>query len=350
VKLRLLSSGSVTKVFAFSCALALTTLGPASCKPKGPDASGEKLVFLDEGKVVTELTLGELESKIPSETFTAFDPYYGRPKTFRALPFDKVLALGFPGKTLAERELLLKAKDGYTVPMRPSLVAEHGSYVAIADVDVPAWEPIGPQRATPAPAYFVWKEPAQQDLESHPRPWQLATIEIMRFEVKFPHTVPTGELETSAAFAGFRIYRERCVRCHAMNREGGRVGPELNVPLNVLEYRPEAQVRAYIKNPLTFRYGNMPPHPDLGEKDLDALIAYFGAMKTRKFDPDAAKNPPAPPVPPALLVPSASASPASSASASASSSSSPSERRSAPTPRAGAEPLPGPSRISEESQ
>ena len=292
-----MSSGSATKVFAFSCALALAGLGPASCKPKGPDSSGEKLVFLDEGKVVTELTLAELESKIPSETFTAFDPYYGRPKTFRALPFDKVLALGFPGKTLAERELLLKAKDGYTVPMRPSLVAEHGSYVAIADVDVPAWEPIGPQRANPAPAYFVWKEPAQQDLETHPRPWQLATVEP----------------ETSPAFAGFRIYRERCVRCHAMNREGGRVGPELNVPLNVLEYRPEAQVRAYIKNPLTFRYGNMPPHPDLGEKDLDALVAYFGAMKTRKFDPDAAKNPPAPPVPPALLVPSStSPSPAAS--------------------------------------
>jgi mono/diheme cytochrome c family protein len=332
VKARPLSSGSVIRVFAFTCALALTGLGPASCKPKGPDSSGEKLVFLDEGKVVTELTLGELESKIQSETFTAFDPYYGRPKTFRALPFEKVLALGFPGKSLEERELLLKAKDGYTVPMRPSLVAERGSYVAVADVDVPAWEPIGPQRANPAPAYFVWKEPAQQDLETHPRPWQLATIEIMRFEVKFPHTVPTGEPETSPAFAGFRIYRERCVRCHAVNREGGRVGPELNVPLNVLEYRPEAQVRAYIKNPLTFRYGNMPPHPDLGEKDLDALVAYFGAMKTRKFDPDAAKNPPAPPVPPELLAPvpsSASASPASSASPSTSASSSSNARPSA---------------------
>ena len=70
-----------------------------------------------------------------------------------------------------------------------------------------------------------------------------------------------------------------------MNREGGRVGPELNVPQNILEYRPEPQVRAYIRDPATFRYGNMPPHPDLTDAQMDALIAYLGAMKDRKHDP-----------------------------------------------------------------
>jgi len=46
-----------------------------------------------------------------------------------------------------------------------------------------------------------------------------------------------------------------------MNREGGRVGPELNVPQSIVEYRPEAQIKAYIRNPLQFRYGHMPPQP-----------------------------------------------------------------------------------------
>ena len=62
------------------------------------------------------------------------------------------------------------------------------------------------------------------------------------------------------------------------------MGPDLAVPQNVLEYRPEDQVRAYIKNPLAFRYGNMPAHPDLTEANLDALIAYLRAMKSRKHD------------------------------------------------------------------
>ena len=71
------------------------------------------------------------------------------------------------------------------------------------------------------------------------------------------------------------------------HQPGGRVGPELNVPKNVLEYRTEPEVRAYIKNPLSLRYGNMPPHPDLRDEDLDALVGYLSAMKSLNFDPDA---------------------------------------------------------------
>ena len=63
------------------------------------------------------------------------------------------------------------------------------------------------------------------------------------------------------------------------------------MPQNVLEYRPEAQVRAYIRNPQTFRYGNMPAHPGLTDADLDGLIAYLSAMKDRKFDPDGKDKP-----------------------------------------------------------
>ena len=39
-------------------------------------------------------------------------------------------------------------------------------------------------------------------------------------------------------------------------------------------YRPAAQIRAYIKDPRTFRYGNMPAQPQLREQDLDALHAF----------------------------------------------------------------------------
>ncbi len=268
-------------------ALALLLL---SCKGKPEAEPGARLEFRRDGQPVRSLSLAELSARIPVETFTAYDPYYGKPKTYRALPFDKVLALGFDGQgALGDRELVLRARDGYTVPMRPELATEPGSYIAFEDVGTPGWEPIGPQKANPGPFYLVWKQPNQQDLETHPRPWQLATLEITRFELQFPHTVPEGTAEGALARRGFGLFRERCVRCHAINREGGRVGPDLNVPQNILEYRPEAQVRAYIKNPLSFRYGNMPAHPDLTEQDLDAIVAYLGAMKDRKHDPERAR-------------------------------------------------------------
>ena len=69
------------------------------------------------------------------------------------------------------------------------------------------------------------------------------------------------------------------------------MGPDLNVPQSIVEYRPEAQIRAYIKDPGVFRYGAMPAHPSLSARDLDGLLAYFRAMAARKHDPDAKATP-----------------------------------------------------------
>ncbi|MBL8720786.1 MAG: cytochrome c [Myxococcales bacterium] len=264
--------------------LLLACMALASCKrarPLGPDAT---LTFTKDGATVRALPLSELAKAIPPETVSGFDPYHRKPKRFRALPLKRVLEAGFPGESLADKEFVLRAKDGYAVYFRGELAVTEGGYVAFEDLDVPSWEPIGPQRADPSPFYVVWSKPEQAELEAFPRPWQLVKIEMVRFDVAYPHTSP-GSAASATALAGYALFRDRCFKCHAINREGGRVGPDLAVPKNVLEYRPVAQVRAYVKDPLSFRYGNMPPHPDLTEAQLDALVAYLEAMKDRKYDP-----------------------------------------------------------------
>ena len=205
----------------------------AACTRAPAFDQGATLTFVRDGKPVRTTSLGELSAKISPETWTAHDPYYDKRKTYRALPLGEVLREGFgvDPKTLASSEFVLRARDGYTVPISGERLLEGGAYLALADVDVPGWEPIGPQRANPGPIYLVWRGERQQTLETHPRPWQLAEIGIARFEAVFPHTVPTGELEGSPAMRGFALFRGECVRCHAINREGGRTGPELNVPL-----------------------------------------------------------------------------------------------------------------------
>lgn len=267
---------------------AASTAAPSSPSgaPLVPDPRAS-IAFVREGKPVRELAISDLLRDVPAETFTAYDPYYNREKTFRAVPLAAVVRKGFQGADagLTAQEFVLRARDGYTVPLRGNKVFEAGAYVAFADADVPGWELIGPQRANPGPFYVVWRGKDQQDLETHPRPWQLAAIEIARFEDLFPHTAPKGEAEGSGAMRGFAIFKEQCVHCHAVNREGGRVGPELNVPKSIVEYRPVDQIKAYIRDPLTFRYGNMPAHPSLKDGDLDDLVSYFSAMKTRKNDP-----------------------------------------------------------------
>lgn len=258
----------------------------AGCRPRGGDAADE-LRFIREGAGPQTLARAALEARIPVETVTTFDPYYQKTKSFRALPLRAVLAAGFPGLDPAKEEFVLRARDGYAVNVDGARLVEPGGYVAVGDVEVPGWEPIGPQRVNPGPFYVIWRESKQSSLEEYPRPWQLASVEIARFEALYPHVSPDGESADSPAGAGFRIFRARCIRCHAINREGGRVGPDLNVPRSIVEYRPVAQIREYIANPRAFRYGLMPPHPDLTPVDLDGLIAYFQAMSQRKHDPDA---------------------------------------------------------------
>jgi mono/diheme cytochrome c family protein len=263
-------------------ALAVALVLVLACKKPTAEAGGT-LTFVRDGKTIATITRAELAAAVAPETVEGFDPYYGKNKRFRALRLARVLERGFGKEAFDKDEFVLRARDGYAVPMRGSLVTEEGAFVAIEDLDVAGWEPIGPQHANPGPFYLVWSKPEQTNLDTHPRPWELEKIEIARFDAIYPHTSP-GEGATAEARRGYESFRDRCIKCHAINREGGHVGPDLNVPQSVTEYRPEDQIRAYIKNPATFRYGNMPAHPDMKDDELDALIAYLRAMKERKHD------------------------------------------------------------------
>ena len=73
-----------------------TILGRTSRSRPGPPASVSSstgaaraerrktdLAFVRDGKPVKTLDRAALEKAVPAETWTAFDPYYNRPKTFR---------------------------------------------------------------------------------------------------------------------------------------------------------------------------------------------------------------------------------------------------------------------------
>lgn len=280
---------SVRGFACFAVGLAGVLLS-AGCHRGAAQEIDAALTFMQDGHPPCRIARDQLGSPRP---VTTWDPYYRKDKTFSAVPLAPILARGFAGVTLCvpggsdcPHDLLLRARDGYTVPLRADRLMEPGAHIAVADLDAggDGWEPIGPGRADPRPFYLFWTEPHQRSLETHPRPWQLVSIELSRFETRFPHVLPHGLPTDAPAWRGLSLFRDLCIRCHAINREGGRVGPDLNVPQSIVEYRPASQIREYIRDPRRFRYGTMPPHLDLTPADLDALLAYFAAMKTRKHD------------------------------------------------------------------
>jgi mono/diheme cytochrome c family protein len=269
--------------------LLLTLLAFVAAPARADDAAAT-LRFEREGALVRELSLEALRRACHEQEVALDDPYYQRHKRYLACPLGEVLAAGF-GDGLAgarDADFFLRARDGYARPASGARLLEPGGFLAFQDLSNPAgpgWEPIDRRRVDPAPFYLVWAGPGQQDEHRYPWPYQLAVIERAPFEREFPHTLPSGEPKGAPAWTGFAVFRSECVACHAVNGEGGKVGPDLNVPRSIVEYRPAEQIEAYIRNPQSFRYTSMPPHPHLTEAQLEGLVAYFRAMSQRKHDP-----------------------------------------------------------------
>lgn len=279
---------TVLLVLSLSSLTACPRVEEQNPEPPAAPVNEPSLEFKRNGATVITRSRSALSARIPPVTLEVHDPYYERQKRYRALPLRAVLEAGFTdlGAKLENAEWILRAQDGYAVIMSGSQILEEGAYLALEDLDVPGWEPIGPQRANPGPFYLIWSKPEQQDVKKHPRPWQLASIELNTQSTSYPHTVPTGADE--AAQRGYALFKAQCQRCHMVNREGGAVGPELNVPMSVVEYRDREYLRSFIRNPWRYRYGAMPPMP-LTDQELDDVLAYFEAMRDRKHDPEAGK-------------------------------------------------------------
>lgn len=270
-----------------------------SVQAAGSDAAEATaaLAFRAPAQAPVVLALASLKQACAEQAIAVDDPYHGRRMRYRALPLRCVLDRGFAARggaaSLAGESVLLRARDGYTRSAAGADLADAHAFLAFGEVGLDEedgagrFSPIDRRQVDPAPFYLVWTDVARGDPHEHPWPYQLVTIEVARFEEAFPHTVPRDLPGSDPGWRGYALFQASCSACHAINGEGGKVGPDLNVPRSIVEYRPIPQIRAYVRDPQATRYTSMPAHPGLSDADLDALIAYFEAMSRRKHDPRA---------------------------------------------------------------
>lgn len=288
--------------FAAFVLVVLTEASTSLAAPAEVAAVPRELTFLERAQPVRTIRLEELVRACGEQEIEVDDPYHGRRVRYRALSFACVLDQGFAARggaaSLAQESLLLRAHDGYTRPASGELLVDPDARLAFGEPGLdaesdgksraaPRFRPIDRRQIDPAPFYLVWTGAPHGDPHERPWPYQLVTIEIAPFEEAFPHTAPKGLAKSDPGWRGYALFQEACSACHSINGEGGKVGPDLNVPKSIVEYRPLAQIRAYVRNPEATRYTSMPAHPHLSDADLDALIAYFAAMRARKHDPRA---------------------------------------------------------------
>ena len=275
------NNGSVTAISPSKESPPQNAPGPSAPTPRST------LDFVAQGKTRTT-GIEELIRQVGAKTIEVDDPYYRKKKRYRALQLSKVLETGFSrnAEELARAHFVFQARDGYETSLAGDRLLGPDVHLAFADLDHDRFQPIGPRGADPGPLYMVWTGSGHQDTDLYPHPWAVVRI-ISGDPPRGPDKIlPVGGFKgDSAARAGHSIFVRRCLHCHSINQQGGKLGPDLNMPRNVLSYRTEADVRAFIKDPQSFRYSNMLPNPDLSEKDLDSIVAYLRSMAQNPSSP-----------------------------------------------------------------
>lgn len=268
---------------ALSVGFAVMALAALGAKPGDTD-----LVFVAADGGSTRITRAQLLASCAAQTVSVDDPYYEARKTFLACPLEAVLMAGFgrDAEALRASDFLLEARDGYTRPARGVQLFEGGAFLALGEAGRPLgdFDPIDRRQVDPGPYYLVWQGRGRSDPHRYPWPYQLARIREASVDELFPQMLPQGLAPEAPAWRGLRIFQTQCIACHSINRQGGKVGPELNLPRSIVEYRPVDQLKAFIRDPSSFRYTAMPANPGLSDRDLVDLIAYFEAMRQRKHD------------------------------------------------------------------
>jgi len=240
-------------------------------------AGAPKLEFFASATPIKSYTLDELKNELTVQSIKFHHYNYSKTKKYRAFLIQDVLRLAY-GEAWdndLEADVVFTALDGYKAVAKISTLKEIGGYLAFADLDVVTWEPVGRSQANPGPFYLVWTGKQQTPQHEYPWPWQLAAINLLRFKDQYPAVYPQGVPEDSTIYSGFEIYKGRCFRCHAINQQGGKIGPDLNAPQSIVTYRSKHIIKEFIKQPSKYRYTKMPDHLDLSESDLDALLDYF---------------------------------------------------------------------------
>ncbi|RQS65054.1 cytochrome c [Burkholderia sp. Bp8963] len=218
------------------------------------------------------------------------DVAYGTPMTFRAVPLANLL----DGAALAADSVLeTRAADGFAAQLPMDLVLNRNPAGAVAwlAVEDPAhpWPKLPGKPVSAGPFYLVWIGKEASSVRNEQWPFQIVHLATQRSPAaRWPALAVDPALPaTDPLRAGQSLFITQCFACHRLNGAGSAAtGPDLDVPMNPVDYFQPAALHRYIRNPASVRDwpGRAMPafSPDqLSDREIDLIVAYLAYMGRR---------------------------------------------------------------------
>jgi mono/diheme cytochrome c family protein len=248
------------------------------------------------GVAAATRTRATLRRSGPNEQPRVFEPYEQTETSFQGLPFEAVLDSVYGPSWREEEELLFTCSDGYQPTLPVQRLLDHRAWLAFdrpgdQGFSIQKFESGKRRRVELAPFYLVWENLADAEVRrdgDYGWPYQLVAIDLIRAQDRYPEMTPKREVSADV-LAGFSAFRVHCSRCHAINGEGGAIGPELNTPTSPTEYRSAEWLHNWIDDPAAIQPETRMPkiNPTLRNRKqtIDQIIRYMTAMSGAKRSP-----------------------------------------------------------------
>lgn len=212
-----------------------------------------------------------------------YDPNFGSPKKYMGYPIKEIIdsMVKLEHFDTTKAIIAFECVDGYRPMMDLSKTfGEVNGYIVYKDLSQPTnkdWADSIESKFKPY--YLVWDNVSKND-DSFMWPYGLIGVRLISRQTGYESVYPSKNV---SLVNGFYLFRDHCMKCHSVNRMGGTLGPEMNVPKNITEYWQENDIILFAKNPNAYRYNSrMPAETDLKDADFKEIISYLKYMKDNK--------------------------------------------------------------------
>ena len=251
----------------------------------------KEAILIKDGNSSHSLSLQEIQSNKNIEELKNIEIQAYPGKHFNLLTIKLCRLLNHVDKN---EEVKITAKDKYFIYLSRSDLSGCGKssgvapYLAIQK-NKNMWPKMHKSHEEVGTFSLIWLGSSSENISKEKWVRNISTLEIVNRK---------GETELIKSFhlklnknqdAGYRVFVDNCAGCHSLNLIGQLdIGPDLNYPMNPLEYFTKNVFKKFIRNPEAVRYFKNSKMEGfdmsaMSEEDLENLVSFMKLMIDHKI-------------------------------------------------------------------